>query len=80
MQEYLENNLDRILANHFRLIERKCIYEQLGLSELSEMIDDISFYKEWSKDTKYKANIFLTEVEDCEDEEPGEDEKEGEEI
>ena len=73
MQEYLENNLDRIVSNHFKLIEDEMGYEEYGLADLSEMVDDISFYKEWSKNTKYEANIYLTEIEDCEDEEEGEE-------
>ena len=73
MQEYLENNLDRIISNHFKLIEDEMYCEEYGLADLSEILDDISFYKEWSKDTKYEVNIFLTEVEDCEDEEVGEE-------
>lgn len=75
MQEYLENNLDRILTNHFKVIEDEICREKYGLTDLSEIIDDISFYKEWSKDTKYEVNIFLTEIEDYED---YEDEEEGE--
>ncbi len=71
MQEYLENNLHRILTNHFKLIEDEMYREEYGLADLSEMLDDISFYKEWSKDVKYEATIFLTEIED---------EEEGEEI
>ena len=71
MQEYLENNFDRIVSNHFKLIEDEMYCEEYGLADLSEMLDDISFYKEWSKDIKYEVNIFLTEIED---------EKEGEEI
>ena len=71
MQEYLENNLHRILTNHFKVIEDEMYCEEYGLADLSEMIDDISFYKEWSKDTKYEAIIFLTKIED---------EEEGEEI
>ena len=71
MQEYLENNLDRIISNHFKLIEDKMYREGYGLADLSEMLDDISFYKEWSKDAKYETNIFLTKIED---------EEEGEEI
>ena len=32
------------------------------------MVDDISFYKEWSKDkTKYEAIVYLTEIEDEEE-------------
>ena len=80
MQEYLENNLHRILTNHFKVIEDEIYCGEYGLADLSEMIDDISFYKEWSKDIKYEASIFLTEIEDYENEEEGEDEKEGEEI
>ena len=64
MQEYLENNLDRIISNHFKLIEDEMYCEEYGLADLSEMIDDISFYKEWSKDTNYEAIIYLTEIED----------------
>lgn len=64
MQEYLENNLDRIISNHFKLIEDEMYCEEYGLADLSEMIDDISFYKEWSKDTKYEASIFLTKIEE----------------
>lgn len=71
MEEYLENNLDRIISNHFKLIEDEMSCGEYGLADLSEMIDDISFYKEWSKDVKYEANIFLIEIED---------EEEGEEI
>ena len=71
MQEYLENNFDRIVSNHFKLIEDEMYCEEYGLADLSEMLDDISFYKEWSKDIKYEVNIFLTEIED---------EEEGEEI
>ena len=71
MQEYLENNLHRILTNHFKVIEDEMYCEEYGLADLSEMIDDISFYKEWSKDTKHEAIIFLTKIED---------EEEGEEI
>lgn len=71
MEEYLENNLDRIISNHFKLIEDEMYCEEYGLADLSEMIDDISFYKEWSKDVKYEATIFLIETED---------EEEGEEI
>ena len=73
MQEYLENNLDRIVSNHFKFIEDEMDYEEYGLADLSEMVDDISFYKEWSKNTKYEANIYLAEIEDCEDEEEGEE-------
>ena len=72
MQEYLENNFDRIISNHFKLIEDEMYCEEYGLADLFEMLDDISFYKEWSKDTKYEASIFLTEIEDYEDEEEGE--------
>ena len=72
MQEYLENNLHRILTNHFKVIEDEMYCEEYGLADLSEMIDDISFYKEWSKDVNYEANIFLTKIEDYEDEEEGE--------
>lgn len=72
MQEYLENNLDRIISNHFKLIEDEMCHKEYGLADLSEMIDDISFYKKWSKGVKYKASIFLTEVEDCEEEKEGE--------
>ena len=71
MQDYLENNFDRIVSNHFKLIEDEMYCEEYGLADLSEMLDDISFYKEWSKDIKYEVNIFLTEIED---------EEEGEEI
>lgn len=71
MQEYLENNFDRIVSNHFKLIEDEMYCEEYGLADLSEMLDDISFYKEWSKDIKYEVNIFLTEIKD---------EEEGEEI
>ena len=71
MEEYLENNLDRIISNHFKLIEDEMYCEEYGLADLSEMLDDISFYKEWSKDIKYEVNVFLTEIED---------EEEGEEI
>ena len=74
MEEYLENNLNRILTNHFKVIEDEMYCEEYGLADLSLMIDDISFYKEWSKDkTKYEAIVYLTEVEDCEDEEAGEE-------
>ena len=71
MQEYLEKNLNRILSNHFKAIEDEMYCEEYGLEDLSAMVDDISFYKEWSKDTKYEAIIYLTEIED---------EEEGEEI
>ena len=71
MQEYLENNFDRIVSNHFKLIEDEMYCGECRLADLSEMLDDISFYKEWSKDIKYEANIFLIEIED---------EEEGEEI
>ena len=64
MQEYLENNLDRILSNHFKAIEDEMYCEEYGLADLSEMIDDISFYKEWSKDVNYEVNVFVTKVED----------------
>ena len=64
MQEYLENNLSRILTNHFKVIEDEMYCEEYGLADLSEMIDDISFYKEWSKDVNYEVNIFVTEIED----------------
>ena len=73
MQEYLEKNLNRILSNHFKAIEDEMYCEEYGLEDLSEMVDDISFYKEWSKDAKYEASVFLAEVEDCEDEEEGEE-------
>ena len=72
MQEYLENNLNRILSNHFKAIEDEMYCGGYGLPDLSLMVDDISFYKEWSKDTKYEVNIFVTEIEDYEDEEEGE--------
>ena len=79
MQEFLENNLNRILTNHFKVIEDEMYCEEYGLADLSLMVDDISFYKEWSKDVyKYEASIYLREVEDCENEEADEDEKEGE--
>ena len=71
MEEYLENNFDRIVSNHFKLIEDEMYCEEYGLADLSLMVDDISFYKEWSKDTKYEAIVYLTEIED---------EEEGEEI
>ena len=64
MQEYLEKNLNRILSNHFKAIEDEMYCEEYGLEDLSEMVDDISFYKEWSKDTNYEAIIYLTEIED----------------
>lgn len=67
MEEYLENNLDRIISNHFKLIEDEMYCEEYGFADLSEMIDDILFYKEWSKDVKYEANIFLIEIEDEEE-------------
>ena len=67
MQEYLENNLNRILTNHFKVIEDEIYCGEYGLAELSEIIDDISFYKEWSKDTKYEVDIFVTEIEDGEE-------------
>lgn len=71
MQEYLEDNLDRIISNHFKLIEDEMYCEEYGLADLSEMVDDISFYKEWSKGTKYEVSIYLAKIED---------EEEGEEI
>ena len=71
MQEYLEKNLNRILSNHFKAIEDEMYCEEYDLEDLSAMVDDISFYKEWSKDTKYEAIIYLTEIEN---------EEEGEEI
>ena len=64
MQEYLEKNLNRILSNHFKAIEDEMYCEEYGLEDLSVMVDDISFYKEWSKDTNYEAIIYLTEIED----------------
>ena len=64
MQEYLEKNLNRILSNHFKAIEDEMCCEEYGLEDLSVMVDDISFYKEWSKDTNYEAIIYLTEIED----------------
>ena len=73
MQEYLENNLSRILTNHFKVIEDEMYCGEYGLTDLSEMVDDISFYKEWSKDAKYEVSIFLREIEDCEDEGEGEE-------
>ena len=73
MQEYLENNLNRILTNHFKAIEDEMYCEEYGLADLSLMVDDISFYKEWSKNTKYEVSIYLREIEDCEDEEEGEE-------
>ena len=73
MQDYLENNFDRIVSNHFKLIEDEMYCEEYGLADLSEMIDDISFYKEWSKNVKYEANVFLKEIEECENEEVGEE-------
>lgn len=71
MQEYLEDNLDRIISNHFKLIEDEMYCAEYGLADLSEMVDDISFYKEWSKGTKYEVSIYLAKIED---------EEEGEEI
>lgn len=73
MEEYLENNLNRILSNHFKAIEDEMYCEEYGLADLSLMVDDISFYKEWSKDIKYEASVLLIEMEDCEDEEVGEE-------
>ena len=65
MQEYLEKNLNRILSNHFKAIEDEMYCGEYGLADLSLMVDDISFYKEWSKDIyKYEAIIYLTEIED----------------
>lgn len=72
MQEYLEDNLDRIISNHFKLIEDEMYCEEYGLADLSEMVDDISFYKEWSKGTKYEVSIYLAKIEDCEEEKEGE--------
>lgn len=71
MQTYLEDNLDRILESYFEWLDDFICEKAYDLEGFSKFIDDIAFYKEWSKDTKYKANIFLTEIED---------EKEGEEI
>ena len=64
MQEYLEDNLDRIISNHFKLIEDEMYCEEYGLADLSEMVDDISFYKEWSKGTKYEVSVYLAKIED----------------
>lgn len=71
MQEYLENNLDKILGAYFECLEGYISEDVCSMKDFSKFIDDISFYKEWSKDTKYRASIFLIEIED---------EKEGEKI
>lgn len=71
MEEYLEDNLDRILKHHFQILDDFINDKSCDLENLSKNVDDIVFYKEWSKDKKYKVSVFLIE---------GEEEKEGEEI
>ena len=58
MQEYLEDNLDRIISNHFKLIEDEMYCEmyceEYGLADLS-------------KGTKYEVSIYLAKIEDEEE-------------
>lgn len=73
MQEYIEENFEKIIEDHFEVFREDSEIAYDGLEYFTKNIDTLNFYKAYKESPKLKVTFFLKEIEG--DEENNKDSK-----
>ena len=63
MRNYIEKNFNKIIEDHFKVLDQKLIYSNLNLEKIIDNLDALCFYKSWKESPSFKATVFLEEIE-----------------
>lgn len=63
MRNYIEKNFNKIIEDHFMVLDQKLIYSSLNLEKILDNLEALCFYKAWKESPGFKATVFLEEIE-----------------